>query len=133
MNPRYARVALRAEHRCEYCRAPEAIFNFPFEVEHIIPVSRQWIDFENNLALACRSCNLRKSMPIDGSDPESQREVRLFHPREDRWDEHFTVDIETGLIEGLTAIGRATVVRLVMNSTAQITARRQWIRIGFFP
>ena len=27
MNPRYARVAGRAGHRCEYCRAPEAIFN----------------------------------------------------------------------------------------------------------
>ena len=39
MNPRYAPVAERAGHRCEYCRAPEAIFNFPFEVEHIVPTS----------------------------------------------------------------------------------------------
>jgi len=30
MNPHYARVAQRAGHRCEYCRAPEAVFNFPF-------------------------------------------------------------------------------------------------------
>jgi hypothetical protein len=36
MNPRHARVAARAAHRCEYCHAPEALFNFPFEVEHII-------------------------------------------------------------------------------------------------
>ena len=61
MNPRYARVALRAEHRCEYCRALEAIFNFPFEVEHIVPVSREGVDFETNWALACRSYNLRQA------------------------------------------------------------------------
>ena len=44
MNPRYPFVAERAAHRCEYCRAPEAIFNFPFEVEHIIPLSRDGHD-----------------------------------------------------------------------------------------
>ena len=36
MNPRYSAVAERAGHRCEYCGAPEVVFNFPFEVEHII-------------------------------------------------------------------------------------------------
>lgn len=41
MNPHYPLVAERAAHRCEYCRAPEAIFNFPFEVEHVLPVSQQ--------------------------------------------------------------------------------------------
>jgi hypothetical protein len=39
VNPSYPRVAARAGHLCEYCRAPELIFNFPFEVEHIIPSS----------------------------------------------------------------------------------------------
>jgi len=41
MNLHYAQVALRAGHQCEYCRAPEVVFNFPFEVEHIIPYRRQ--------------------------------------------------------------------------------------------
>jgi hypothetical protein len=35
MNPKYAFVALRAGHRCEYCHAPEVVFNSLFEVEHI--------------------------------------------------------------------------------------------------
>ncbi len=48
MNPRYVQVALRAGHRCEYCHAPEVVFNFPFEVEHIIPVSRCGLDTESN-------------------------------------------------------------------------------------
>lgn len=37
MNPRYLEVARRAAHRCEYCHAPEAVFNLQFEVEHIQP------------------------------------------------------------------------------------------------
>lgn len=41
MNPHYPLVSRCAGHRCEYCRAPEAIFNFPFEVEHIVPSARR--------------------------------------------------------------------------------------------
>ncbi len=39
MNPLYPFVAERAERRCEYCRAPEEVFNFAFEVEHLLPQS----------------------------------------------------------------------------------------------
>ena len=48
MNPNYPFVAERACHRCEYCHAPEAIFNFPFEVEHIVPSvhERQHLRFD---------------------------------------------------------------------------------------
>ena len=73
MNPFYKQVADRAEHRCEYCRAPELAFNFPFEVEHIIPKSRQGLDVEWNLALACRSCNLHKGNRVSAIDPEAKR------------------------------------------------------------
>ena len=133
MNPRHAQVALRAGHRCEYCHAPEAVFNLPFEVEHIIPVSREGTDTDFNWALACRSCNLRKAAHISGIDPGSKSVVRLFNPREDRWEEYFQADVENGEIEGVTAIGRATVARLEMNSETQMAARRQWMRLGLFP
>ncbi|HEX9973601.1 MAG TPA: HNH endonuclease signature motif containing protein [bacterium] len=133
MNPRYAQVALRAGHRCEYCRAPEVVFNFPFEVEHVLPVYRGGTDTENNRALACRSCNLRKATHVGGVDPKSEAMVRLFNPRYDRWEEHFLADPDSGEIKGLTAIGRATIARLEMNSEAQILARRQWMRLGLFP
>jgi hypothetical protein len=82
VNPRYPIVAERAEHRCEYCRAPEAIFNFPFEVEHIVPSSREGSDDPLNLALSCRACNLYNSDRIGGSDEESGTEVPLFHPEQ---------------------------------------------------
>jgi 5-methylcytosine-specific restriction endonuclease McrA len=61
MNPHYPGVARRAGHRCEYCRAPEGIFNFPFEVEHVCPIAHGGMNDEVNLALACRACNVFKA------------------------------------------------------------------------
>jgi hypothetical protein len=133
MNPHYAAIAERANHRFEYCHAPELVFNFPFEVEHIIPLAQQGTDDPANLALACRSCNLRKGSRIGGIAPDANSQVRFFHPRLDRWSEHFQVDSEFGIVTGITAIGTVTVVYLEMNSTAQVTARRLWIRLGLFP
>ena len=133
MNPHYTQVALRAGHRCEYCHAPEAVFNLPLEVEHIVPVARGGEDTMANWALACRACNLYKAVHVSGSDPESEAVVRLFHPREDQWEDHFQVAPESGEIIGRTPIGRATVARLGINSAAQVAARQQWMRLGLFP
>ena len=134
MNPRYLAVAERAAHRCEYCHAPEVVFNFPFEVEHIIPPGRgEAPEDEANLALSCRACNLYKSDHLEGIDPETQAAARLFHPRRDHWEEHFLFDPATGTFIGRTSIGRATVARLQMNAPVQRAARRQWVRLGLFP
>jgi hypothetical protein len=133
MNPHYALVAQRAGHRCEYCRAPEAVFNFPFEVEHITPSIHGGADHESNWALSCRSCNLHKSDAEDGIDAQTARTVALFHPRLQRWEDHFAVNEVTGGVNGVTAIGRATVARLRMNGPAQLSARREWVRLRLFP
>ena len=133
MNPHYHFVALRAENRCEYCRAPERIFNFPFEVEHIIAQALGGLDEESNLCLACRSCNLFKRDFLAWLDEVTQTEVRLFHPRQAEWSEHFQLNAETGEIQGLTSIGRATVARLRMNTPSQLTARLFWVRLEIFP
>lgn len=133
MNPAYPRVSSRADHRCEYCHAPELIFNFPFEMEHIIPLFQGGRDTDDNLALACRSCNLRKGIHTTGIAPDSMIEVRLFNPREDRWNQHFQAVPDTGALIGITPIGHATLTRLQMNSTAQASARRLWMQLGLFP
>jgi hypothetical protein len=133
MNPHYPEVALRAGHRCEYCHAPEAVFNLPLEVEHIVPLIRGGEDTAANWALACRACNLYKATHVSGPDPVSAAVVRLFHPRADRWDDHFHVTPESGELVGRTPIGRAIVLRLGLNSAAQVAARRQWMRLGLFP
>ena len=133
MNPYYRAIAQRANHCCEYCKAPEVVFNFPFEVEHIIPLSRQGSNDEANLALACRSCNLRKSNRICGVPSGSNAEVRFFHPRDDEWGEHFQISTDSGEIMGKTPIGEVTLESLEMNSPAQVAARQLWIRLGLFP
>ena len=82
MNPRHGRVAERAAHRCEYCRAPEAVFNFPFEVEHIVPTFCGGADLESNWALSCRACNLHKGVHREAIDAQTGVLVPLFHPRQ---------------------------------------------------
>lgn len=126
-------VAARAERRCEYCLAPEAIFNSPLEVEHIYPRERGGADEEWNLALACRSCNGSKHLAITGSDPRSGHTVRLFNPRTDRWNDHFVLDVRTAEIDGRSEIGRTTATRLRMNGAKQREARRLWILLFAFP
>lgn len=133
MNPYYTAIAQRANHRCEYCKAPEVVFNFPFEVEHIVPLSRQGSNDDANLALACRSCNLRKGNRVSGLSSRSNVEARFFHPREDSWDEHFQINVESGEVVGITPIGEVTVEYLEMNSSAQVAARQLWIRLNLFP
>jgi hypothetical protein len=132
MNPHYNAVAQRAAHRCEYCHAPEAIFNFPFEVEHIIPLSKDGGHEEDNLALACRACNVHKASFLTGIDEQTASEPPLFNPRRDNWEDHFTLELETGAMQGLTPVSRASVWRLRMNHPLQVTARLRWIQLGLF-
>lgn len=127
MNAFYIEVAERANHLCEYCHAPELAFNFLFEIEHIIPVSLDGETNLENLALACRSCNIFKSNFIIGTSE------RLFNPRQDIWSEHFSVNPTTFEIIGLTEIGNGTVNRLRLNSDLQLSARQQWNRLELFP
>src|SRR5262249_22882967 len=70
-----------------------------------------------NLALACCLCNFFKGPNLTGFDFESDHIVRLFHPRRDRWADHFI--LRGPRIEGLTDIGRATILVLGMNDPDQ--------------
>ena len=62
-------------------------------------------------------------------DPETGVETALFNPRIQNWNDHFRWDeARTGLV-GLTAVGRATVLR--MRSTAAEQSARGgagWMR-----
>jgi hypothetical protein len=131
VNPNYPFVA---EHRCEYCHAPEVIFNIAFEVDHIVAVGRDGTDQPSSWALACRMCNLRKSDVTHATDPTTGQNVPLFNPREQTWEDHFEVSQEAPFrVTGKTPIGRATEDHLQMNSTLQLAARDQWVTLGLFP
>jgi hypothetical protein len=133
VNRHYLAVADRANHRCEYCRAPENISNFLFEIDHIAPSSGGGGNELENLALACRSCNAYKSDQRGEHDGAAADEVALFNPRADRWDEHFAWDLDRGEMLGLSPTGRVTIERLQLNSPAQVLARLLWIAYRIFP
>ena len=133
MNQNYPIIASRAGNICEYYHAPEALSNIEFEVDHIIPISRNGTTELDNLALSCRICNLRKSDHVEGIDPVTLKTVRLFNPRQDVWFEHFEKQMQLPYqILGKTEIGRATITRLDINSSLQLRARRLWVALGLF-
>ena len=55
-------------------------------------------------------------------DPLTGQLVRLFHPRTDRWTDHFELD--RARIAGKTPVGRATVQVLAMNAEGPVQLRR---------
>ena len=123
MNPTIrARVRDRAGHRCEYCQlhqddSPLAALH----VGHIVPRVHGGPDHVENLALACIDCNLHKGTNLTGLDPETNQVTELFHPRRQRWEDHFQW---RGIyVVGRTAIGRTTIRVLRMNSEDQLALR----------
>ena len=133
MHSKYPIVAVRANRICEYCNAPEIISNVAFEVDHTTPLSKGGSDELENLALSCRICNLRKSDHTTAIDPLTQTTVPLFNPRQHNWSEHFEKSpISPYLLIGKTSIGRASVIRLDLNSALQVRAREFWVSLGIF-
>ena len=108
-------VRERADHRCEYCCLPQdANHSSPITSNTSSLASMAEVTTTKNLALACYHCNAHKGPNLSGLDPESGALVRLFHPRQDQWDERF--ERNGVLIVGRSAIGRATVGLLKMNA-----------------
>ena len=132
------KVRERAQYQCEYCHSSEEASAAQFEIDHIQPRSLGGLDTLKNLALACQRCNRYRYNATEGIDPESQLLIRLFNPRLDQWNEHFTW-IKGGLmIRGKTPMGRATCHRLDLNDQnhnegAIVRARRLWIQGDWHP
>jgi len=117
-----AHVRERAGHRCEYCQlrqddSPLAALH----VEHIVPRIHGGGDNQDNLALACIDCNLHKGTNLTGVDPMTNKVTKLFHPRHDRWEDHF--EWQGIYLSGKTPVGRTTVRVLNMNSEDQLALR----------
>jgi len=114
-------VRLRARDACEYCLLPAKGL---FHVDHIIPPDL-WIDYAagdvpgltpvperrgpdhlDNLAWCCPFCNGSKARRVTARiGGQSQR---LFDPRRDTWQEHFTFMHQYLFVIGVTPIGQAT-------------------------
>jgi hypothetical protein len=123
-------VRVRAGHRCEYCRFPEAFAELPFHLDHVIAQQHGGPSVPENLALACCYCNRYKGPNLSGIDPNSGEVVTLFHPRQQQWDEHFSLDGARVLAK--TPAGRATIHLLQINRADAVAVRRLLIQEGVF-
>ncbi len=126
--PLQRRVRLRAGDRCGYCRIAQASQEATFHIDHVVPRAASGATSFENLALACVSCSLRKAARTTAIDPTTGDATQLFHPRIHAWTDHFSAD-DSGEVNGLTAIGRATVVSLSMNRVLAVRIRHEeWSR-----
>ena len=98
-------VRERAGGRCEYCLLAEDDAFFPHEPDHILAVKHGGTGTLDNPAWACFDCNQFKGSDIASRDTVSGELVLLFHPRTQRWDEHFR--LQGGSIIPLTSIHRS--------------------------
>jgi hypothetical protein len=123
-----------ADHRqCCYCLTSEVNSGIPMTYDHIEPRSKGGDNSCGNICLACRSCNEFKGNLTQALDPITAELVPLFHPRRQKWSEHFIWSADGTSIEGLTVVGRATIVALRMNHPVIIAARRRWVSSGWHP
>jgi hypothetical protein len=127
-------VVARAQERCEYCHLPARGQAAQFPIDHIVPRSAGGTTVLENLALACPHCNAYKWAHTHSVDPETGLVVPLFHPRTDRWSEHFRWSRGAPtLLEGITPCGRATVSRLQLNHPNLVVTRGLLRDLGIFP
>jgi hypothetical protein len=124
------RVRARARHRCEYCHLPQASYLLRFQIDHIIAEKHEGPTVASNLCLACPRCNTKKGPNIAGRSTGRGRVVRLFNPRMDEWTDHFRWN--GAVLEGLTAIGRATIAVLDINEASAVEFHRELMDEGLF-
>jgi hypothetical protein len=124
-------VRARAGGRCQYCLMHESLQGATFHVEHVIPLCKGGRSGLENLVLACPGCNLHKADRMTAADPTTGEDVGLFHPLRQPWPEHFR--FKGYQIEGLTAVGRATVEALNLNHSRRQRIREVEEAFGLYP
>lgn len=75
-------------------------------------------------------CNTFKAVDVAGHDPQTGQLTRLYHPREDAWNETFLWNGPN--LAGVDAIGRPTIDMLRINLPERVALRRLLIELGAF-
>lgn len=118
----------RAGGFCEYCKISESNTFATHEIEHIVAKKHRGETAVENLALSCSICNKHKGSDLTSIDPETDKTVRLYHPRKDLWEENFSLE-QSGEITPLTAVGRVSVWLLQFNRLERIKEREILLQI----
>jgi hypothetical protein len=125
-------VVARAEGLCEYCLIHEDDTFFGSEVDHVISEKHGGATEAENLACACLFCNRHKGSDV-GSLLTHGGFSRFFHPRSDRWAEHFALADDGITIEPRTEIGLVTARIFGFNASERLLEREALRVIGRYP
>ncbi len=121
-------VETRAGGQCEYCLTPARVTLLAPQLDHIIAQKHGGGTEAGNLASSCALCNQHKGTDIASLDPADGALTPLFHPRRERWSDHFK--LREGFIFPLTAIGRVTVRLLQLNAPERVGERGLLLAAG---
>ena len=127
------KVTQRANHRCEYCKCLKKYSPGPFDIEHIIPISKGGTSDLDNLAYSCSGCNGAKYNKIKAIDIVTNQLQALYNPRKESWSDHFNWSNDGLMIIGITPIGRVTVDALSLNREELLNIRGLLQLIGEHP
>jgi len=120
-----ALVTIRAEHRCEYCRAHEDDSFLVFQVDHIISIKHGGETEAENLAWSCFACNNNKGSDVGTVLLPENRFIRLYNPRIDHLYEHF--ELLDYVFYAKSEIGEATIKVLKLNDVERVMERQLWL------
>ncbi|WP_013325762.1 HNH endonuclease [Gloeothece verrucosa] len=121
-------VIERAQGQCEYCLIHQDFSIYSHEVDHIIAIKHGGQTTAENLCLSCLSCNRHKGSDLATINLNTGEIIPLFHPRRQKWTEHFTLN--NAYIDGLTPIGIATARLLKFNAPNRLIERQILIGQG---
>ena len=128
------RVRAAARNRCGYCLSPQHLVMGRLHLDHVTPLADGGTDDETNLWLSCSICNGHKSDKTSGVDPLTAESVKLFHPRHQKWSDHFEWSEDGLRVHGLTPTGRATVSALRLDDDPDaVIVRGYWVIAGWHP
>ncbi len=127
------KVSQRANYLCEYCLLPQNYSPSTFELEHILPISKGGKTILKNLAWSCSGCNKHKYNKISKTDSETNKEIPLFNPRNDKWNEHFSWSKDFTEIIPLTTKGKITIQALKLNRRGLKNLRKLIHLVGEHP
>ncbi|HWD33427.1 MAG TPA: HNH endonuclease [Pseudomonas sp.] len=96
---------LQQGYRCAYCKIEKKEANgLTWDVEHILPKSKypQYLFHPENLAIACKECNIPKDDhdilvgQKSASYPRGIGRYKIIHPHFDNYDEHLEIAVVDG-------------------------------------
>lgn len=124
-------VEKRAQRRCEYCLIRDEVSYWSHQIDHIFAEKHGGETIEYNLCYCCVICSRSKGSDLASLDPRTGEPEFLFHPRRNKWNEHFRLD--GALIVPLTPQAHATVRLLRLNDKERVDERAELIALDLYP